>query len=344
MLRQPCFSWFCPNYGPGSNGLRSDLSLNDIIDSAIIAENMGFDAILTPADSNSYDPWMLSMQIISKTQKIRPIIALRPGFIAPVYTARMIATLQQLSGGRADFNIVTGGSTLELAKEGCRLSHEERYRRTYEYMEVISNLLKETKPYSFNGQFYNITNATLFPKIPDLIHPKFYIAGASADAVKVAKSFGDFYLMWAQPIESTKQQLLQFEQHDKVLDYSLRVNIIVRKNKQEAIEAANATIQDRSNSRRLIELVNIHSDSVGQKKMMALALEGGVHDTCLWSNISVGKTGSVPFLVGSTEEVRNSLKRYLELGFSNFILASTDTGSEIGYISEEIVSYFHNCL
>ena len=67
------------------------------------------------------------------------LVAIRPGLVTPVLAARMGAALDQLSGGRAMINVVTGSSVRDLEELGDPLAHahDERYVRASEYMEVM---------------------------------------------------------------------------------------------------------------------------------------------------------------------------------------------------------------
>ena len=58
------------------------------------------------------------------TQRLKFLVALRPGIISPTVAARQAATLDRLSGGRALFNLVTGGDPEELAGDGLFLTPE----------------------------------------------------------------------------------------------------------------------------------------------------------------------------------------------------------------------------
>lgn len=338
-MRKLSFSWFCPSYGSGGNG-QGELTVENVLNTASIAEKNGFGAILTPADSNCLDPWMLSAYILQHTKIIKPIIAIRTGFIEPVYTARMISTLSKLNRGRIEVNIVTGGSTIELAKEGCFLNHEERYVRSYEYMQIISNLLETGGPYSFEGTYYKVQNATMYPALNEGETPKVYIAGSSSMAKKIAKDFRATYLIWAEPVDVIREHLSYFDGMSNTR-FCLRVNILVRKNRHEALDIAEKRFpRSDAKSLRLLKHINRHSDSVGQKRLSQLALSGDKHDTCLYSNSVLGKTGSVPTLIGSSQEVRESLIRYTELGITDFIISSIDNDHEIKCIGEEIIGYF----
>jgi len=337
------FSWFCPSYGKGTNGRSSQLSLDEIVECAVCAEQNGFNSILTPADSNCYDPWMLSGAIIYRTSKIKPIIAIRTGYIEPVYAARMVSTLDQISKGRVEINIVTGGSIQELSKEGQVLNHDDRYKRTEEYMQVFRTLLKTNGPLSFSGQYYCVDQATLFPVCYSGNSPKIFVAGSSNSAKKVAIKYGDVYLLWAEPVHGIRQHIEELLQiaGGRIPDIGLRVNIMLSKGKQHAINKLNQFYEDNNPNKipkkRLFELIYKSSDSIGQRRMMSLAQQGDLYDGNLWTGTLAGRTGIVPTLVGTDVEICDGIKRYMELGITHFIVNSIGSNEEIKLIGEQVV-------
>ena len=60
------------------------------------------------------------------TQRLKFLLALRPGVLAPALAARQAAALDRISNGRLLLNIVTGGQPGELSGDGVLLDHDER--------------------------------------------------------------------------------------------------------------------------------------------------------------------------------------------------------------------------
>jgi alkanesulfonate monooxygenase SsuD/methylene tetrahydromethanopterin reductase-like flavin-dependent oxidoreductase (luciferase family) len=73
-------------------------------------EDGGFDYTLVAYFSAGYDPFTVSATIAACTDRIKPIVALRPNTMYPTVAAQSLATLDHLSGGRAVVHIISGGS------------------------------------------------------------------------------------------------------------------------------------------------------------------------------------------------------------------------------------------
>ncbi|MCU1657940.1 MAG: putative alkanesulfonate monooxygenase, partial [Pseudonocardiales bacterium] len=100
-------------------------------------EDAGFDRILVALGSSSPDPNQVAAYAAAHTERLKFLIAHRPGFIAPTVAARIFATLDQFSQGRVAVHIITGGHDPEQRRDGDYLSKDERYARTDEYLGIL---------------------------------------------------------------------------------------------------------------------------------------------------------------------------------------------------------------
>ena len=91
---------------------------------------------------NRFEPITLLTAIATATQKIGLIATASTTFYEPYNLARLFASLDQVSNGRAGWNIVTTFS--EAAAHNFGLDdvpdNEERYARAQEFIEVVSKL------------------------------------------------------------------------------------------------------------------------------------------------------------------------------------------------------------
>lgn len=98
-----------------------------------------------------------------------------PGLWHPGVMAKIISTIDQISNGRAAINIVSGWFKGEFNGYGEPwLDHDERYRRSEEFIEVLRSLWTKVET-SYRGDFYRINNVPLKPKPIKL--PKIFQGG-----------------------------------------------------------------------------------------------------------------------------------------------------------------------
>lgn len=114
-------------------------------------EVSGFDQILVGWSSSGPDPMQLAAYAAAHTEKLRFLIAHRPGFIAPTLAARAYATLDHLSQGRVALHAISGRDDTEQRRDGDYLGKSARYARTAEYLHILREAWGSSAPISFKG-------------------------------------------------------------------------------------------------------------------------------------------------------------------------------------------------
>ena len=102
-----------------------------------LLDDGGFDWTLVAYGSPAPDSLQLGQFVAENSERIKPIIAHRPGFQFPTQVAKAFAGLDRISGGRVGIHIITGGSDEEQRREGDYTTKEERYRRSEEFIEIL---------------------------------------------------------------------------------------------------------------------------------------------------------------------------------------------------------------
>ncbi len=117
----------------------------------------------------------------------------------PVYTAKHVATLDYLSGGRFDFTIGIGWNRDEFA--ACNVEWDDRAERCREYVEVMKRLWCD--PVSqFSGRFYELPACRQHPKPIQQPHPPLWFGGVTEAAlVRVADLGTGWYVFDRTPGE-----------------------------------------------------------------------------------------------------------------------------------------------
>jgi alkanesulfonate monooxygenase len=134
--------WFLPTHGDGhylgtTKGARP-VTLNYLKQVAQAADDLGYHGVLIPTGRSCEDSWVIASALVPLTERLRYLVAIRPGIISPTVSARMAATLDRLSGGRLLINVVTGGDPDENRGDGSFLDHSERYEVTDEFLPGLA--------------------------------------------------------------------------------------------------------------------------------------------------------------------------------------------------------------
>ncbi len=137
--------WFLPTHGDGrylgtTTGGR-EVNFNYLRQIAQAADQLGYFGVLLPTGRSCEDSWVVASAVAPWTERLRYLVAVRPGLQSPSVAARMTATLDRVTNGRLLVNVVTGGDPVENKGDGIFLDHNERYAVTREFLGVYSDLL-----------------------------------------------------------------------------------------------------------------------------------------------------------------------------------------------------------
>ncbi len=130
--------WFLPTHGDGRY-LATEVGARHVTHRylgqvARAADELGYFGVLLPTGQSCEDSWVVASSLVPLTERLRFLVAVRPGLQEPAVAARMTATLDRISNGRLLINVVTGGDPVEARGDGIFLPHDARYAVTDEFL------------------------------------------------------------------------------------------------------------------------------------------------------------------------------------------------------------------
>ena len=303
-----------------------------IAEFSLAHEASGFDKVLIGYSSATAEGFGVAGYAASRTSKLGYLIAHRPGFVAPTLLARQAATLDQLTGGRIALHIISGGSDVEQHRDGDWADHDARYQRSDEFMEILRRVWTENIPFDYDGEFYrfeqNLSEVRTFQKP----HVPLYFGGASDVAKEVGAKRADVYALWGEPLESIREQVADIREraakYNRTIRFSVSVRPILGDTEGEAWERAKGILERVKSSvgDTIGPAKPARLQSEGARRLLDFAAKGQVHDQRLWMPIAAatGAAGSTTALVGTAEQVAESLLAYHDAGASAFIIRGFD--------------------
>lgn len=292
------------------------------------AEQLGFEAALCPTGGWCDDAWITASMLSSVSQRLKFLVALRPGLIAPYLTAQMAGTFQNLSGGRLYLNVVAGGESVEQRMFGDFLDKDERYQRCDEFLHLVRALWRG-ETVTFEGAHFRIEKAALRDSHIPHVPPMIYFGGSSPSALKVAARHADVYLTWGESPDAVADKIREVRKlatdEGRELKFGIRLHTIARDTSHSAWAEAERLLSHVSRE----EIERLHSgrvnrESEGQRRM--LALSGGSIDNLeiypnLWAGVGLVRAGAGTAMVGSFTEIADLVEKYAQVGIEEFILS-----------------------
>lgn len=307
-------------------------------------EQAGFDRVLVGYWSDQPDGFLVTALAGMATKKLGLLLAHRPGFVAPTLAARKLATLDHLLDGRLAINIVSGGSDVEQRKDGDFASHDGRYTRTDEYLDVLKKVWTQEQPFDHEGDFYKTQNAFSQIKCAQRPHIPVYFGGASDPALAVAAKHADVYMLWGESLAQTAEILGRVkklaQQQQRQLRYSLSFRPIIADTEAAAWTKAEQILeQARARQTSAGPVLAEKTESVGAKRLMATSRLGDRVDSCLWTGIAslVGGSHNSTALVGTPDQVAEAIARYYQLGVEHILIRGFDPLNDASAFGEELI-------
>lgn len=308
------------------------------------AEKGGFDRILLPSGySLGLDTIAFAGGMAPLLRRLKLLTAIRCGEVWAPQQARQIATLDQMTEGRLDINIISSdlpGETLESAP---------RYRRTLEYMHILRALLNG-QPVDTQGEFYKLSIAP--PRLQGYggKSPLFYFGGLSEAARETAAAAADVYLMWPDTLEGVRDVVTDMRaraaRYGRTLKFGYRVHVIVRDTEAEARAAASRLVSklDASTgaSIRNRSLDAATAGVLRQGELRDRADSEGYVEDILWTGIGRARSGCGAALVGTPDQILAKLRAYQELGMEAFILSGYPHQSECDLFARHVLPHLNH--
>jgi pyrimidine oxygenase len=310
------------------------------------AERQGLDFVLSMIKFRGFggetgfwdaclDSINLTSALAAATSKIELVATISLLSTHPAVAARMIATLDDISGGRGGLNIVTGWNRAEYAQMGLWPGdhyYEQRYEFADEYLSICRSLWR-TGRVDHDGKFFQLKDCVCEPR-PQREIP-IVCAGQSPQGVRFTAEHGDHNF-----VMSSKSGLKRITQNlgeaavkagRKVGTYALFV-MVAAETDAEAHAQANAILEG--------------ADTVAIGGMLGSAaldtVEGGSSNRlreALGTPLDEGNMAflSFPALIGSYQSVAQQIDAIeaecgiegMLLTFPDFVQGTRDFGSRV---------------
>ncbi|MFM2371354.1 MAG: hypothetical protein RIS85_1076, partial [Pseudomonadota bacterium] len=324
----------------------------------------GFDRVLILQNSFAPDPFAIAAHVSAITQKLAFMVAHRPGFIAPTMAARMFATLDHLSHGRAGVHIITGANDQELQCDGDFHTKEERYLRSAEYVAVMRAIWGADRPVDHAGDWYRFNSALSEIRPVNGAIPVYW-GGSSPLALEMGAQVADVYAIGGlKPLAQMQGTVTQIQQAwaraGRPVRLQTSVRVILGDTEEQAWAAARDVVdalreKGREQQRQIGEAGEATSTAMrldpklattkggsGRDELEAIAAGSELVDKRLWNGITRASIEFStpmlpPALVGTSEQVADAMMDYYRMGVTGFLIRGFDLYGDIALHGRELI-------
>ena len=287
------------------------------------ADELGYRNILCPSSYQvGQDTLPFVAAMAPQIKQINMLAAVRCGEIHPPMLARTLTTIDHMMKGKLTVNIISSDLP------GEQWSSDDRYERSREVISLLKQAWNNER-IDFRGRFYNI-ELNSDPGAPyQKGGPLLYFGGYSPAGLDLCAEHCDVYLMWPDTMEGLRRQMESVSSkaasYGRIIDYGLRVHVIVRETENEAREAANRLIS-KLDEEKGEEIRNRAQDAKSkgvsmQSTLRDLSDTDGFAEELLWTGIGKGRSGCGAALVGDPDQVLSKINTYIQLGIRAFIFS-----------------------
>ena len=300
------------------------------------AEDAGIDSILVSFSRYEPDPFVVSCALGQATSRLKFIAAYRSGLMQPTTFVQQVNTVSALTNGRISLNIVAGSSSAEQRGYGDFFSHDERYLRAEEFLEVCNSFWRANGEVNFEGKYYRVEQGKLHTPFlaPDRTTPEIYASGHSEPAERLALSQASCLLRAADTADKLRPIVARVRDHG--LEVCLRVCVLCRPTREEAVHVARSLLPQR----------DVKEDRMTTRKDDSqMYREAGqiTNDESNWLTPTLWK-GLVPYngpvwitLLGTPEDLKQAFIEYKKIGVSQFILSGWPELDEVMIFGREVL-------
>jgi alkanesulfonate monooxygenase SsuD/methylene tetrahydromethanopterin reductase-like flavin-dependent oxidoreductase (luciferase family) len=317
---------------PGAGLFRTpnfpQLDVAAVLASSRLADDLGYDSIwaadhlMLGKDEAILEGWTTLAALAGATQRAKlGIIHQAHFFRHPAVIAKMIATLDQLSGGRFIYFADTGTRAGEHHAYGLNYpaAMEDRMPDFLEGLELTLKLWQTSpaNPLTFEGRYYHVKDAVCTPPPVTQPHPPIWFGEAHPLTLAACARYGQG---WNSVPVSTA------ELHRRLAALATACREVGRS--PDAIEKSLET---------QILIAPTHAAlREGIRDMLALPPVNPTPVDPTLQAYTNGETDHLPewmadpWIIGTPDEVRAKLHSYLDMGFTHFMLWFMDAPRDDG--------------
>ena len=314
---------------------------------SIEAENQGLDFVLSMmkfrgfgGDTGYWDACLESFTLMAAIAAVTERVGLFPSISLlsqhPAYVARMIATLDDISGGRCGLNIVTGWNKPEYEQMGLWRGdeyYEQRYEYATDYLTIMRGLWSEGRV-THHSEFFDLEDCSCLPTPRQEI--PIVCAGQSPRGKQFVAEMGDRQFMMSD-VRSLKASVDDINKRATAVKREVGIyalfHMVIAETDAEAKAQAQAIVDNPDDGalKNILTSASLDTNEGGTSDQLKAGLSQGIDD----GNLAFM---GIPCIYGSAETVAAKVRDIeSETGIDGMLFSWPDFVAGIRDFGEKVM-------
>ncbi|PLW82531.1 LLM class flavin-dependent oxidoreductase [Kineobactrum sediminis] len=270
--------------------------------------------------------------LLANSKRIQVFATVHTAFNHPIVTAKQLATIDQLGGGRVGLNVVAGWNKPEYDAFGVDLpqGHPERYERAQEWYDYIQKIWHEDQPFDWDGKYFQGTGVYGRPR-PVQDHVPVLNAAASKEGRAFAMRNADFLFTPVFDFEQAAATAAEIRETAAAAKRDVGVftfsAVVCRPTQAEAEEYLDYYANQHADWEAvdyLMKLQGMHAQSFTPEALASFR-----------DRFAAGH-GGFP-LVGTPDHIADQIEKLSNAGLAGTTLSFVDYAKEFPYFRDEVI-------
>lgn len=289
-----------------------------------LADELGYhslwvaDHLMLGRDEAILEGWTTLCALAGMTRRAQlGLIHYNNVFRHPALTAKMAATLDQISGGRYIHFIDYGNQPREFLAYGLHPDDaiEDRIARMIEGLALTLKLWSAHEPLTFTGRYYAVAGAVCEPKPVQRPHPPLWIGESHPMLLEAAARYADAWNSVPVGFEALQQRLADLRA--ACAHVGRNYDTI-----EKTYEAQILIAPDRDGLRRKLGAMLALIPAPERPADVEAFVQGNIAEPPAWMRDT--------WFIGTPDEVAAQIRRFADLGVGHFMLWFVDAPDESG--------------
>lgn len=270
--------------------------------------------------------------LTANSKHIQVFATVHTAYNHPIVTAKQLATIDNLGGGRIGLNVVAGWNKPEYDAFGVELpeKHEDRYAYAQEWFDYVQKIWKEDSAFDWDGRFFNGKGVYGKPR-PVQSHVPILNAAGSEQGRKFAIRNVDFLYTPIFDMGHAAATVADINEKAEAAGRDVGVfsfvTVVCRPTQKEADDYLRYYADENADWEavdNLMTLQGMHAQSFTKEALETLR-----------DRFAAGH-GGYP-LVGTPDTIADELEKISNTGIRGLALAFVDYAKEFPYFRQEVL-------